>query len=432
MKFFSKKWYETMQDAHLLTFPESDEEWADFIRGFEEESEDFRAYLRGELESIKDRLLQILPETFHPYVLDGTINQPELPKRVRDEVLAWLKEKQEEAEKVIDAAGEYKEKIRGELPEGLAEIADAGLHDAQIRFIRRGEDVLRLTLDGSGSFSCGEAAVIEISGIKEERSEFPLAPGMYWLYEETDVERDGFRLGVLFDSPMTEWEITATDFRIRHFYRNEEHPGWADEDGPAGASAGEWKKAEQRLGFRFPQAFRELMNRQNGGRIDHPFFLLPDRAVEITRILPLEELAEQGGVIPFAACTIGSVAFLRETGRIVYVAEDGEPRPLADSFEEWTRLLLSGEFVEAEDPLSDPLPPEELEAALFSGDLGLAVRAWNTIAERPEEHVPLIKKALPHFINHEDIELGQIGELFAGHFVAEGIITEEFLESIKR
>ena len=35
MAFFTKEWYEKMQDAHILALPESDEEWADFIRSFE-------------------------------------------------------------------------------------------------------------------------------------------------------------------------------------------------------------------------------------------------------------------------------------------------------------------------------------------------------------------------------------------------------------
>lgn len=32
MKFFTKEWYDKMQKAHLLTIPESDEEWMDFYQ----------------------------------------------------------------------------------------------------------------------------------------------------------------------------------------------------------------------------------------------------------------------------------------------------------------------------------------------------------------------------------------------------------------
>ena len=33
VSFFTKDWYEKMQDAHVLVLPESDEEWAEYITG---------------------------------------------------------------------------------------------------------------------------------------------------------------------------------------------------------------------------------------------------------------------------------------------------------------------------------------------------------------------------------------------------------------
>ena len=65
MAYFTKDWYENMQDAHVLALPESDEEWADYIRSFEEEGEDIQTYLRSSLARIKERLLNVLPKEFH-------------------------------------------------------------------------------------------------------------------------------------------------------------------------------------------------------------------------------------------------------------------------------------------------------------------------------------------------------------------------------
>src|SRR5690606_2923667 len=171
MRFFTKEWNRRMQDAHLLTIPESDEEWEDFIRGFEEEGENVYDYLNDELESVKDELLLILPDEFHPYVLNGTINKPELEKSVRERLVNWQREETEKYERVMEEASQYMETIRGRLPRRLVEIVEDGLHDAQVQYVYRRNDSLRITLNGSGSFSKGQGIVIEIEGKIEEKSE---------------------------------------------------------------------------------------------------------------------------------------------------------------------------------------------------------------------------------------------------------------------
>ena len=71
LAFFTKDWFEQMQDAHILVLPESDEEWKDYIRGFEENGEDVHIYLRNRLDQEKGRLLTVLPKEFHSLLRMG-------------------------------------------------------------------------------------------------------------------------------------------------------------------------------------------------------------------------------------------------------------------------------------------------------------------------------------------------------------------------
>ena len=71
----------------------------------------------------------------------------------------------------------------------------------------------------------------------------------------------------------------------------------------------------------------------------------------------------------------------------------------------------------------DPIPADELETAVFSNDLSLQVRAWNTMYANP--------KGLANMINHilENIAINDESEMtlsvFISHFHKKGILTKE-------
>ncbi|MEK4177068.1 DUF4085 family protein [Aeribacillus sp. FSL K6-1305] len=429
MKFFTKEWYDKMQKAHLLTIPESDEEWMDFIKSFEEDGEDVYDYLRQDLESIKDELLQTLPETFHPYILDGTINQPTLPKEVRDELIIWLKAKIEECEKVLDEANNHFEHIRENLPEELISILEDGLHDAELQYIHRDYDALRLTLNGEGSFSKGDAIVIEITGIKEEQSEIPLTPGMFWLYEEGDLNNKSFILSVLFDNPMTEWKVAAKQFSITHFYKTQifHHDQEFEKENHSRHKA---KKERHSLPYKLPDQYASFVTALHEGEAEKMYFLTEKEAIEIDRFLSLEELKLEGSVIPIAVCTNGNIVLHLETQKIFYLGANTEE--LAENFEKFLEGLYSKQFVDEMPLLSEPLPTEELESALFSEDLELIIRAWNTIVQEPEKHIPLIEKTLPYSLQHENEEIQQIGEVYMDHILSFNILSEQFINKLRK
>ncbi len=72
---------------NLLPIPETDSDWESTLREAKEEGEDLPARLKEELEDIKAELLTVLPSRFVPYLENGTLNQPSLPKSVREDYL---------------------------------------------------------------------------------------------------------------------------------------------------------------------------------------------------------------------------------------------------------------------------------------------------------------------------------------------------------
>jgi len=330
-----------MQHSGLLAIPESDEEWEDFIKSFEEEGEDVYEYLKEDLLQMKNKLLQVLPERFHPYVNDGTINQPSLDSRVRKELLVWIEGKERLTEKVMEEAKEYLESIREQLPASLVNIVEEGLHDAQVQHIFRKDRCIRMTLNGDGSFSNASSIVIEMNDIVTETFDQPVTEGMYWLYEEADVSEHGFKLGVLFDSS-NEWVVEMKDIQMTLFYRNESIFGF---EGDCVATEKEIEEAENHLQTKLPKDYVSFLFTQNGGKPNHPFILMEDKELEIERFLSAEELVESNNCIVFAKCITGTLAFNKDHS-IVYFENDGEIRTVSDQFDSLLDKMLSKEYLE--------------------------------------------------------------------------------------
>ena len=92
--------------SNLLPIQESDQDWEIALREAKEEGEDVIARLKEELEEVKEELIHFLPSRFIPYLENGTLNQPTLPKTVREDYLHWMREGDKQFEQVLDAAYE--------------------------------------------------------------------------------------------------------------------------------------------------------------------------------------------------------------------------------------------------------------------------------------------------------------------------------------
>ncbi|MBE1555641.1 DUF4085 family protein [Sporosarcina limicola] len=426
MAFFTKGWYEQMQDAHVLTLPESDEEWTDFIRSFEENGEDVHAYLQSELERNKGRLLTVLPEEFHSFIEDGSINQPYLPKEVRERLLMWSNEMEQNYKTVLEQARLYFESICDQVPENFVKLQEARLHDARILHIAHKDDAIRLTLDGSGSFNNAVCIVLTFKKVKKEHSDLPLEAGQHWLYEEVDVHEVGAVFHVLVDCPMTQWMVAAEDVLIEYYYRANSLPVWRVGESITGASTEELSGVEERLQVALPLAYSELLTEQNGGQLTHSLIGTADAVVDIGWLFGSDQLVRDGEFVWIGQHV--ALKFSENSEPVVVYRNVGQ---IAENFEQFLGCCVSTDYIDEYAIFSVPLMDEELEPALLGEDLERMVRAWNTVYQRPEDYVSLIEKGILFLLAQEDENLLNMGSTNASIFEHKGILTELFKEKLK-
>ncbi len=426
MAFFTKAWYEQMQDEHVLTLPESDEEWKDYIHSFEVDGEDVHVYLRDRLRLEKGRLLNVLPKEFHPFIEDGSINQPYLPKGVQERLLIYQKEMEQKYMEVFEQERENYELICDQIPRSFVELKEARLHDSLILHIARKDDEIRLTLDSSGSFNKASCIVLTFKKVKEEQSELPLVEGQYWLYEEVDVHEEGAIFRVLVDCPMTQWMVVAEDVRIEPYYKANNLPVWQNDESILGASVEKLYKIEERLQVEFPVAYRELLTEQNGGRLTHDLIATADAVVDVGTLMGTDMLARTDDLVWLSQNI--ALQFNKVSEPVVIHKNIGQ---LAESFEQFLERCLSATYTDEYAIFSIPLADEELESALLGEDLELMVRAWNTMNERPENYVSLIEKGILYLLNQEDSNLHSMGSTNAFIFDNKGVLTAAFKEKLK-
>ncbi len=86
---------------------------------------------------VKEELLTVLPSRFIPFVEDGTLNQPTLPKSVREDYLQWMRECDKEFEAILAGAYENTKSTISYLSENVQEVFNDSLHDSIIERIER-------------------------------------------------------------------------------------------------------------------------------------------------------------------------------------------------------------------------------------------------------------------------------------------------------
>ncbi|MDE0581455.1 DUF4085 domain-containing protein [Planococcus sp. A6] len=214
MKYFTKAWYEEMQVAGFLVLPETEEDWQEELDYYREEGKDLRELNLRNLADMRESLMRYLPETFHPYIYDGTLVTEYPTPELRMLVNRWERDYERRMEELSDQYQQDFESIKVELPPNAVELVDNGLHDAVVRSVERpSEDRLVLTLDCSGGFYYFTDVRFTFEGVTY--SDIPADfKGAWWLCDEIYKTEDGFDLHTLFDSPMTETVIRARDVKI--------------------------------------------------------------------------------------------------------------------------------------------------------------------------------------------------------------------------
>ncbi|WP_341281216.1 DUF4085 family protein [Paenibacillus sp. FSL H8-0537] len=213
MKFCTKEWYEEMQIAGIMCIYETEEEWEEYLAYFRSEGKDPLQSQRELLEEKKEHLLKYLPEAFHPYIHDGTLNTIYPPPELKEMAKQWKQDYDDRMRKVAETYNRYYKSIQNELPPNAIKLFENTLHDAKFTsYDRPDEATFFLYLDCRGSYSYFTDIKITFHGVKQ--LELPDLPeNTWWLYDEIYTIDGGFEIRVLLDS-LEAFIISAVDVEI--------------------------------------------------------------------------------------------------------------------------------------------------------------------------------------------------------------------------
>lgn len=379
MFYLTKKWYDDHQKKHQLLIPESDEIWDQLL---EEEPHEFLSNQKQELRELKEELLSILPTQFHPYVENETLNQPELPKTVREEYLAWLESCQKEMEAQFNLIYKEREKALPFLTSSGNEVFKESFHDGIVERIVRKDNNLHLYLDLSGGFSKMQYVELIFSDVMEEE---PLMAKSWWIHDELRKTEEGFGLRVLFEG--FEWTIFAKNIEANYFFRP--------------VSYFDWRYEEKEFTF---EEFLENLHMENVY-----YFITPDF------IAPLSNIIEEDNI----TFTDDRIIVMFGGSSYHYFLEDSNP----------ISFIYCESFEDAEAKFVEPVPLEELVEAARSSDLEVKVRAWNMMYANPKELRTYIHEVLWNLDISEEDEM--FLSVFVTHFQREGVLTNELKTKFK-
>lgn len=390
----SKKVKESYVKYNLLPIHETDQDWEIALREAKEEDEDLFGQLREELEEVKEELLDILPSRFIQFVENGTLNQPTLPKAVREDYLQWMRTKAKEFEKILDTAYEQTQKAVTFLPAEVQDVFEESLHDSTIERIERTNHTLHLYINTDGGFSSKSLIHFIFQHVLDEVSDEPLQVGQWLVYNELKKTEDGFAFRVLFECPDAEWTIKMKNLDAKYYYRPVTYTRLSDEG------------ALDEISF---AEYVAQLNRK------HNYWLItPHLTCEIksfSKIILLDN-----GKLEFR-----ENEFVVTNGKRSFVYQLDEYNPV--------HFIYTDVYEDPYEHLNEPVPIDKIEAAVFSDELEMQVRAWNTLYANAEELADIINQVLWKMTITEENEL--MLHTYTSHFYKEGILTEPIIEKYR-
>ncbi|WP_172194589.1 DUF4085 family protein [Saccharibacillus qingshengii] len=222
MRFFTEEFDRELQLSSLLMVPLTREGWDEELAFCREIGVDYEEQAHVSLQHGRKELLEILPEEMHPYVLDGTLNQPYAPPELVRLLAAWREDFERRRQELGRAAREAYASIREQLPASARELHEHSLHDAQFVSCsvlpgRQIELVLDTTTMGK---AMAPPTRLLFSGVSDATLPNDLDRA-YWYGEEFELSPAGFALSVLLQKEtggFTELRIEAEQLEL----------GWAD------------------------------------------------------------------------------------------------------------------------------------------------------------------------------------------------------------
>ncbi|MEH7402623.1 DUF4085 family protein [Gottfriedia acidiceleris] len=215
MKYYSKDWYSKMQVyGFLLSFPETKEEWDKSIKNFESYGRDYIKNHKEDLEILKNDLLKFLPEPFHQYINDGTLNTSYPSEKLRNMINNWKDKYNQQMEELDKEYLSNYNSSKDLLPFNIVKLNEISLHDSNVISIENPtNDTFVIYLDCEGGFNDFSEIKLTFKGVKEISMPENIKGG-FWLYDEVYPTKIGFELHVLFDIPFIEFKIVAEDIVV--------------------------------------------------------------------------------------------------------------------------------------------------------------------------------------------------------------------------
>lgn len=385
---------EKFRKCNLMPIYESDEEWEMSLREAEEEGEDLIARLKEDLEEVKEELLEVLPDSLKPYVENGTLVQPDLPKYVRDEYLQWVNEANAEFEEILNAAYENTEQAIKYLPQSVQDVFAESLHDSMIEKIWREENTLHLYLNNEGGFSTKSLVHLIFHGIDAGEEIGTIETGQYFIYSELQKTNGGFAFRVLFDCPETEWTITAKSIDACYYYRPAAYTRLVEEEMLESTTLAEYLK---------------IINP------DFHYWLITPDAICPIKSLSKDLILENGNV------EFNKDKMILSVNNQQFIYDLNENHPI--------RFIYTDTYEDPYSHMNEPLPFEQLEEAALGDSQELQARAWNTMIHHQNELGDLINQILMK-INITD-ENEMMLSVCISHFYENGILTKETIEKYR-
>jgi len=390
----SKEAKEKFLKYNLLPIHESDHEWEIVLREAKEEGEDLNTRLNEEIEEVREELLHVLPSRFIPYLKNGTLNQPTLPKAVREDYLQWMREADKEFEQVLSAAHENTKMAVTYLPASIQDIFAESLHDSTIERIEREKDTLHLYVNTDGGFSSKSLIHFIFKGVKSEETDEPIQVGQWFIYDELQKNDDGFAFRVLFECPVSQWTIAMQELDAQYFYRPLEYTILRD---------------EEKLEDMSITDYIAKLNSEN-----RYWFITPHVECAIQSLS--ETFVIENGSIEF-----GQNEMVVTVGNERYSYDLSEYNPI--------KFIYTDVYEDPYAHLNKPVSTEEIEVAALSDDLELQVRAWNTMYANPKELADVINRVLWKIEITEENEM--MLSIYASHFYKEEILKEAVIEKFR-
>lgn len=157
-----------MQVFGFLVFPDSKVDWEESINYYESEDIDYKQNFKEDLESRKSDLLKFLPEFFHPYIHDGTLNSEFPSAELRKEAEQWQKVYNQRMEELDKKYFLHYDSIKDQLPKNVVQLLENSLHDATVKsFEYPSKDTFVMTTDCRGGFHYFTDVKLTFTGVEE-------------------------------------------------------------------------------------------------------------------------------------------------------------------------------------------------------------------------------------------------------------------------